>query len=325
MPVLLRSLCAAVLLIWASQASAQVRLRIAHTTSTTDTQHLAALKMKEIVEAQTKGKVVISVHPAGELGNDPALLEGVRLGTIDIAYTGNPFFTRFEPKLNALDLPYIFKNREHVYRVLDGPIGQQLLASLEKHRMKPLAFWEIGFRHLTNSKHAVKTPKDMEGLKIRTTPNPAHVLAFKLLGAIPTPMPFTEVYMALETHAVDGQENPVYLITANRLHEVQKFMSLTGHAYTTAIVTMSQTKWNALSPEHRKVLLAAAKEAQLYQRELNVKAQGEAMEVLRKAGVTVTEDVDRAAFQAIVAEPVKASYIKEHGAELVNAIIKAGQ
>lgn len=325
MHLLWRGLCAALIMSFVVPAQAQVRLRLAHTTSTSDTQNLAALKMKELVEAATKGEVIISVHPAGELGNDPALLEGVRLGTIDIAFTGNPFFTRFEPKLNALDLPYIFKNREHVYRVLDGPIGQQLLVGLEKQRMKPLAFWEIGFRHLTNSKRAVKVPKDIEGLKIRTTPNPAHVLAFKLWGAIPTPMPFPEVYMALETHTVDGQENPVYLITANRLHEVQKYISMTEHAYTTSIVTMSLAKWNGLSQANRDHVLAAAKGAQTYQRELNVKALGEAMETLRKAGVTITEDVDRAAFQALVAEQVKASYIKDHGSELVEAIIKAGQ
>lgn len=325
MPSFWRSLCAVAALCIAIPAQAEVRVRVAHTLSTTDTHHLAALKFKELVEAATKGEVKISVHPAGELGNDPALLEGIRLGTIDVAFTGNPFFTRFEPKLNVLDLPYLFKNNAHVYRIIDGPIGQELLAGLEKHRMKPLAFWEIGFRHLTNSRRSVKTPKDLEGLKIRTTPNPAHVQAFKLLGAIPTPMPFTEVYMALETRTVDGQENPVFQIVANRLHEVQKHLSMTGHAYTASILAMSQTKWNALNPAQRTAILDGAKAAQTYQRELNDKAAGESMETMRKAGVTIVEDVDVAAFQALVTEPVKASYIKDHGSTIVDAIIKARQ
>ena len=300
-------------------------MRVAHTLSTTDTHHLAALKLKELVETATNGEVRVSVHPAGELGNDPALLEGIRLGTIDVAFTGNPFYTRFEPKLNVIDLPYLFKNNEHVYRVIDGPIGQELLAGLEKHRMKPLAFWEIGFRHITNSKRAIKTPKDLEGLKIRTTPNPAHVLAFKLLGAIPTPMPFTEVYMALETHAVDGQENPVFQITANRLHEVQKHMSLTGHAYTASIIAMSQTKWNGLTAPQQKVMMDAAKEAQIYQRELNRKATVESMDLMRKAGLGIVEDIDTSAFQSIVTEQVKANYVKDHGSTIVDAILKASQ
>jgi TRAP-type transport system periplasmic protein len=326
MLAVVRSACAvAVSCLAVSAAQAEVRLRVAHTLSTTDTHHLAALKLKELVEAATKGELRVSVHPAGELGNDPALLEGIRLGTIDAAFTGNPFYTRFEPKLNVIDLPYLFKDNEHVYRVIDGPIGQELLAGLERHRMKPLAFWEIGFRHITNSKRAIKTPKDLEGLKIRTTPNPAHVLAFKLLGAIPTPLPFTEVYMALETHAVDGQENPVFQITANRLHEVQKHMSLTGHAYTASIVAMSQSKWNSLSAPQQKAVMDAAKEAQGYQRELNRKANGESMELVRKAGLGIVEDIDTAAFQAIVAEQVKAAYVKDHGSAIVDAITKAAQ
>jgi tripartite ATP-independent transporter DctP family solute receptor len=326
MIAILRTACAAaVVCLAATSASAEVRVRVAHTLSTTDTHHLAALKLKELVETATNGEVRVSVHPAGELGNDPALLEGIRLGTIDVAFTGNPFYTRFEPKLNVIDLPYLFKNNEHVYRVIDGPIGQELLAGLEKHRMKPLAFWEIGFRHITNSKRAIKTPKDLEGLKIRTTPNPAHVLAFKLLGAIPTPMPFTEVYMALETHAVDGQENPVFQITANRLHEVQKHMSLTGHAYTASIIAMSQTKWNGLTAPQQKVMMDAAKEAQIYQRELNRKATVESMDLMRKAGLGIVEDIDTSAFQSVVTEQVKANYVKDHGSTIVDAILKASQ
>ena len=129
MIAILRTACAAaVVCLAATSASAEVRVRVAHTLSTTDTHHLAALKLKELVETATNGEVRVSVHPAGELGNDPALLEGIRLGTIDVAFTGNPFYTRFEPKLNVIDLPYLFKNNEHVYRVIDGPIGQELLA-----------------------------------------------------------------------------------------------------------------------------------------------------------------------------------------------------
>ena len=151
------------------------------------------------------------------------------------------------------------------------------------------------------------------------------MLAFKLLGAIPTPMPFTEVYMALETHAVDGQENPVFQITANRLHEVQKHMSLTGHAYTASIIAMSQTKWNGLTAPQQKVMMDAAKEAQIYQRELNRKATVEWMDLMRKAGLGIVEDIDTSAFQSVVTEQVKANYVKDHGSTVVDAILKASQ
>ena len=306
---------------FAGNAAAQTTLRFAHTQPTADTHHAAALHFKERVEELTDGQVKVSVHPAGELGNDPAVLEGVRLGTIDVGITGNPFFTRFEPRLNALDLPYLFNGYEHAYRVIDGPIGEALIKGLEKHRMQPLAFWEIGFRNITNSRRAVRTPKDLEGLKIRTTPNPAHVEAFKIMGA----MPFTEVYLALESGTVDGQENPLSIIHSNRFHEVQKHLSMTQHAYTVSILVMSQQKWRSLSEDHQKAVLEAARDAQRLQRELNQKANKKALEEIRAAGVEVIEEIDTEPFRNAVLEPVKGIYVKEHGSEVVDQIIAAGR
>ena len=319
------AVCAALSMLAAWPATAQTTLRFAHTQPTADTHHAAALHFAERVAALTNGEVKVSVHPAGELGNDPTVLEGVRLGTIDIGITGNPFFTRFEPRLNALDLPYLFNNYEHAYAVIDGPIGKNLIDGLLKHRMQPLAFWEIGFRNLTNSKHDVSTPKDLAGLKLRTTPNPAHVEAFKIWGAIPTPMPFTEVYLALETGAVDGQENPLSITYSNRFHEVQKYLSMTRHAYTVSILVMNQQKFRGLKPEHQKAVLEAAVSAQKLQRELNVKANQEAMEGMKKAGVSVVENVDIEPFQKAVLDPVKATYVKDHGSEIIDQILAAGK
>ena len=316
------ALCLAAL---AGSAAAETTLRFAHTQPTADTHHAAALRFKERVEALTNGEVKVSVHPAGELGNDPAVLEGVRLGSIDIGITGNPFFTRFEPRLNALDLPYLFASYEHAYAVIDGPIGKSLIDGLQKHRMQPLAFWEIGFRNVTNNRRAVRTPRDLQGLKIRTTPNPAHVEAFKIMGAIPTPMPFTEVYLALESGAVDGQENPLSIIHSNRFHEVQKHLSMTRHAYTVSILVMSQQKWRGLSEAHQKAVMEAAIEAQRLQRELNREADQKALEEIRKAGVEVIEEIETAPFQKAVLDPVKAAYVKEHGSEIIDQIIAAGR
>lgn len=301
-------------------AAAETTLRFAHTQPTSDSHHAAAERFAEIVEERTGGEIKVSIHPAGELGNDPAVLEGARLGTIDIAQTGNPFYTRFEPKLNVLDLPFLFTDYDHVYRVIDGEVGEELLGELEKHGLKGLAFWEIGFRKLTNSERPVRTPADVEGLKIRTTPNPAHVQAFELLGAIPTPMPFTEVYLALETGTVDGQENPLNIIRSNKFQEVQDHLSFTDHAYTVSIVSMNLGKFEQLTEEQQQILLEAAREAATYQRKLNRDQAASDLEQIKEAGVEVVQDVDREAFKAKVYEPVKQSYVEKFGPDLVDKI-----
>lgn len=301
-------------------ARAETVLRFAHTQPTSDTHHAAALKFAELVEQGTDGEVRVSVHPAGELGSDPAILEGVRLGTVDIGQTGNPFYTRFEPRLNVLDLPYLFSSYEHAYKAIDGEVGKELLGELEKHRMKGLAFWEIGFRKVTNSKRAIRTPADLEGLKIRTTPNPAHVEAFKLWGANPTPMAFTEVYLALETGTVDGQENPLNIIRSNRFQEVQEHLSYTDHAYTVSIVSMNLAKFDALSEEQQEVVLQAAHEAAVFQRRLNREQESQDLATIEEAGVEVIQDIDTAPFREMVFEPVKQTYVDQFGPELVDAI-----
>lgn len=299
---------------------AQTELRFAHTQPTSDSHHAAAERFAELVSERTGGEITVSIHPAGELGNDPAVLEGVRLGTIDIGQTGNPFYTRFEPKLNVLDLPFLFTDYDHAYKVIDGEIGDSLLAELGKHGMQGLAFWEIGFRKLTNSKRAVKAPADVAGLKIRTTPNPAHVQAFELLGAAPTPMAFTEVYLALETGTVDGQENPLNIIRSNKFQEVQDHLSFTDHAYTVSIVSMNKGRFDSLTAEQQQIVLDAAKEAATYQRQLNRDQAASDLAQIKEAGVAVVEDVDREAFKAEVYEPVKQTYVEKFGPEIVDQI-----
>ena len=319
----LAAIAVSVLAFGTSGAMAQTELKFAHTQPTSDTHHLATEFFAERVGEMTDGAIEISIHPAGELGNDPTVLEGVRLGTIDIGQTGNPFYTRFEPKLNVLDLPFLFGDYDHVYSVVDGEVGEELLAGLERHGMKGLAFWEIGFRKITNSVRPISTPDDLAGLKIRTTPNPAHVQAFEIWGANPTPMAFTEVYMALETGAVDGQENPVNIIRSNRFQEVQDYLSFTDHAYTVSIVSMNLSKFESLPEDHQEALLTAAKEAAVYQRELNRDQDDEGLADIQEAGVEVIEEVDRDAFREAVFGEVSATYVEEHGSDILDAIIAA--
>lgn len=299
---------------------AEIKLRFAHTVSTEDTAHKAILQFVKAVRERTGGRVEIEVFPAGQLGNDPKVLEGVRLGTIDMGTTGNPFFTAFAPELNILDLPYLFRDYDHAYRVLDGPLGRQLLDGLEKHGLKGIGFLEIGFRNLTNNRRPVRTVEDVRGLKIRVVPNPAHIHAWKLLGAIPTPMPWPEVYLALKTGTVDAQENPVTIIHAARLYEVQKYLSMTWHAYTAFDVVVNLQKYRGLPPDVQRVLDEALREAFVWQRQYNREVEGGYLQRMREAGMVIEEQPDREGFQRVVAAAVAEDYVKRFGPDLIEKI-----
>jgi tripartite ATP-independent transporter DctP family solute receptor len=301
-------------------ALAQVKLKFAHTMSVNDTMQQGALKFAELVKAKTNGEVVIEVYPGGQLGNDSQIIESTRLGAIDICMTGNPFYTGMEQALNVLDLPYLFKDYDHAYAVLDGDIGKQIGKMLEKRSLKMLGFMEIGFRNISNSVRPVVKPEDMSGLKIRVTPNAAHVLALRLLGAVPTVMAFGEVYMALQSGAIDGQENPITLIYGQKFYEVQKYLSLTRHAYTCSDVTMNLNKFNSLKTAYQEALTEALLEAEKYHRQLNRSLEGKLLKEMIEAGLKVEENPDRAAFAAIVRNKTQEEYAGKHGWELIKQI-----
>lgn len=306
------------------QAKAQATvMRFGHPHPTSDSWQTAALQLVEKVKAKTGGKIEIQVFPNGALGSDPAMIGAVRGGTLDLTLTGNPFFTGMAPKLNVLDLPFLFESRAHVAKVMDGAIGDGLRKELEASNLKPLATWEIGWRNLTNSRRAVANAADIKGLKIRTTPNPAHVKAFQLLGAVPTPMPFTELFSALETKTVDGQENPVTLILNAKFYEVQKFMSLTRHAFTTGPLVMNKAKYDALTPDLQQALVSVASEIAIAQRKMNEDSEGSSLDALKKAGMQVVEEPDRASFAKIVTEEVRKEFVAKFGGETLDAILKA--
>ena len=303
---------------WAQ--SAPIRLRFGHAHTTADSQHLAALDFAKRVKERTKGAIEIQVFANSMLGNDSSMIAGVRGGTIDIETSGNPFFTGIVPKLNALDLPYQFDNMQQVARVLDGSLGRSLLKDLEAHQMKGLAFWEVGYRSLANNRRPVLKADDIKGLKIRTTPNPAHIKAFQLLGAAPQPMPFSEVYSALETKAIDGHENPPTLMLSSKMYEVQKHLSLTKHAYTALIVIMNKARFESLKPEYQQILLEEASHAAVLQRKLNADGEAAALAELRKQGMQIVEQPDIESIRSIVKAETRKIYGEKNGDELLKAI-----
>jgi tripartite ATP-independent transporter DctP family solute receptor len=322
MKTLLRT-AAALLAVMTGVAFAQtapIKLRFGHASPESDSQHLAALEFAKRIKERTQGAIEVAVYPSNQLGNDNTMIAGVRGGTIDIETSGNPFFTGLVPKLNALDLPYQFASAEQAYRVLDGPIGRALLDDLSAHQMKGLAFWEVGFRSLANNRRAVKGAGDIKGLKLRTTPNPAHLKAFQLLGANPQPMPFGEVFPALESGAIDGHENPPTLMLASKMHEVQKHLSLTRHAYTALVVVMNKARFDGLKPEQQKVLLEEAAAAAKFQRELNARNEASVIAQLRAKGMQVVESPDIAGIRAVVRDETRKLYVEKNGDAVLKAI-----
>lgn len=317
---LLATLLAAVLIVPSANALAATTLNFAHTHPVEDAQHLAAEHFAELVDERSGGELQIRVFPSGQLGSDTALVASARGGQVDIVLTGNPYYTGLVGELNVLDLPFLFDNYAQAYAVLDGEIGQSLLAKLGEHDLKGLAFWEIGFRNLTNSRHPVKAATDIKGLKLRTTPNPAHIAAFEALGANPTPMPFTELFTALETRTVDGQENPVSLIRSANLYEVQDYLSLTAHAYTAAPLVMNKAKFESLNPEQQQLLVTAAIDSAQFERQELAKRLTGDLEFLKQQGMQIVEAPDRASMRDIVAGPVQATFEEKYGPELIEAI-----
>lgn len=307
-------------------ASAQTtQLRFAHPHPASDSFQTAALQFAEQVKNQTNGEFEVKVFPNGALGSDQQTINAVRGGQIDFCLTGNPFFTGLAPALNVLDLPFLFKDRDHVAKVIDGPIGDSLRAELEGSNLRAIGTFDIGWRNLTNSRRPVATPDDIKGLKIRTTPNPAHLRAFQLLGAVPTPMAFTELFTALETGTVDGQENPVTLILNSRFYEVQDHLSLTRHAFTSAPLCMNNTKFAAFPNEVQELFLKLGKETAIAQRQMNVDAEKNSLAQLKEHGIQVVDEPDHAAFAALVAEPVEQEFVAQHGADVLDKIKAAGQ
>jgi TRAP-type transport system periplasmic protein len=309
------------LLAFTQLVSAQtVRLRLAHSGAEAETQHAAALEFAKQVKSRTNGQIEVQVYPGSALGNDNSAIAGVRGGTIDITTSGTPYYTGMVGRMNVLDLPYMFTSAEHAYKVLDGAIGRGLLDELEAHNLKGLAYWEVGFRSLTNSRRPVKTPDDIRGLKVRTTPNPAHLKAFQIFGATPTPMPLAEVFPALENKAIDGQENPVGIVRGNKFNEVQKYMSMTRHAYTAMPVVMNKAKFASLTPAQQQALVDSALVAGRFQRELIRKTEAGDLAYLRANGMQIEENINPEPFRRLVAEPIKQMFAEKYGMQLVDAV-----
>ncbi len=246
-------------------------------------------KFADLVAAKSGGKIKVNLFPGGVLGSDQANVSALQGGTLEMVSMNSGILASQVKDFAVFDFPFMFANTKEADAVVDGPFGKKMHAKLEEKGLVGLAYYELGFRNITNSKRAVTKVEDLAGLKLRVIPNPINVDWVKALGANPTPLPFPEVYAALEQKAIDGQENPITVINANKFYEVQKFVTLTNHQYNPQSVLISKKFWDTLSAAEKKIVSDAAQESAVTQRDAARGQVASALENMKKGGMQVSE------------------------------------
>ena len=302
----------------AAPATAATSLKMAYALSVDSHYGVGANAFNESLEKLSNGEYTVEQFPNSALGGEREVIEGLQLGTIDLAIVSTGATLNFVPATGVFDIPFLFRDLEHARNVLDGDIGNQMLEEFPKRGIVALAWGEQGFRQLTNSVRPVTTPEDAKGLKIRTTENPIHIAAFREIGILATPMAWPEVATALQQGTIDGQENPMSVIVSAKLPQLQKYLSLTSHVYGPALVLMSPSVYNGLSDELKDAFKQAGVEAAQAMRGYVDDIEQSGIEQVKKEGMEVNT-VDHEAFVQAV-QPVYPQYYKQFGQELVDAI-----
>jgi tripartite ATP-independent transporter DctP family solute receptor len=250
---------------------------------------MGAEKFAEIVAARSGGKIKVNLFPGGVLGGDAPTVSALQGGTVEMTVLNSGILASQVKEFAIYDFPFLFANAKEADAIVDGPFGKGLHARLADKGIIGLAYWELGFRDLTNGRRPINKVEDIAGLKLRVIPNPINIDWVKALDANPTPLAFPELYAALEQKAVDGQENPVSVILANKFAEVQKYLTLTHHQYNPQSVIISKKVWDTMSPAEKRIIQDAADEAGKYQRQVSRDQAASTIDQLKKAGMQVTE------------------------------------
>jgi len=278
---------------------------------------LGGEKFAEIVAAKSGGKIKVTVYPGGALGGDAQIVSALQGGTIEIATMNSGILASQVKDFEVYDFPFMFASSREADAVVDGAFGKMMHAKLADKGIVGLSYFELGFRNVTNSRRPIRTVEDLAGLKLRVIPNAINVDWVKAVGANPTPMAFPEVYAALEQKAIDGQENPLSVIYANKFFEVQKHLALTNHQYNPQSMIFSKKVWDTLSADEKKILTDVSGEAAAYERKLTRDSADKYLADLKKAGMEVTEFP--AAEQAKLREKFK-PVIEKHGAAIAATV-----
>ena len=288
------------LLVFSGAAMAKMNIKLAVVTKPGSAQNIAAEKFKSLIETKSNNDISVKIYHSASLGNETDILQQVQMNTIQMAIvTGGPFDT-FDPITRVVNYPFLFKDNEQADKILDGPLGAEILKSLESSKFKGLCFSENGFRNLTNNRRPVTSPDDIKGLKIRVMASTIHKAIWQALGANPTPMPWP-IYTELEQGVIDGQENPLWVMEVYKFYEIQKYMTLTRHVYSYHIDVASLDWWNTLSKPNQKMIQDAMYEASVFQRKDNRSKDADRLKLLKEKGMQVVEKPDVDAFRAKVA------------------------
>jgi len=315
---------AAIAIAFCSNAWAQMELKFGHVGNPGSLFAASAEEFAKRANAKLGGKAKVVVFGASQLGSDKELLQKLKLGTVDFALPSTVMSSEAD-LFGVFEMPYLVKDRDHMKRIEKALFWSKLEPAVEKKGLKIIAVWENGYRHITNNKHPINTPADLKGIKLRTPNGKWRVKMFQTYGANPSPMKFSEVFTALQTGVMDGQENPFTQIYSAKFQEVQKFLSLTGHVYTPAYVTVGAKKWASLPAGVRKTLEATAKETQAFVYRKAAADDDDLLGKLKSAGMKVNT-ANKAAFIA-ASKPIYEEFAKEVPAakEVIDRAIALGK
>jgi TRAP-type transport system periplasmic protein len=279
------------------RAQSTVRLTLGHGAAPGNPRSVAADRMAALIKERSGGRIEVRVAGSAQLGDDAAMLTGLRTGTLDLSVNSQGACSAVLPELAALGLPFLFTNAAAAYKIVDGPIGAELAKRFDSVGLISLGFWDNGTRHTTNSKRPILKPEDLKGLKVRTPPDSMTIDIFQALGAATQQIAFAELYVALQQGVVDGQENPLANIHSAKLFEVNKFISLTGHKWECNPVLASRVSWGKLNADDQKLVREAAREAGDHQRKLMQEIDAKLLSDFKANSAVAVNEVDQALFR----------------------------
>ena len=294
-----------------NSANGTVHLTFGHGQTEGHPYHKAALYFKEQVEKKTNGRVIVDIQPNGNLGDEREMTEGLQLGTIDITVAVAATLSGFDSDMDVLNFPYLFDTREQAFQVLDSETGKEIFDGMKEQGIEIYGTFDLGFRSMTNSKRPITTPEDAKGIRMRTLESSVCVDSLGELGIDAVSMSFGELFTALQTGAVDGQENPLFTIYNSRFYEVQKYLSLTEHFYPVCPLMVSDLMWDKLSDEDAAIVKEALYDMVDYEREVAGEELDKTLQAIKDSGMEVNE-VDKEAFKEAVA-PVYEKYADKYG------------
>jgi tripartite ATP-independent transporter DctP family solute receptor len=296
-----------------------VKLTVAHVLSDTHPEHAGLVGLAKELKEKTNGSVELNIISGGALGNENDEINQVTTGALDMALIqGISIFQGLDSRLAVEEVPFLFQNREEAYRAVDGAYGNKVSEILKEKGIHVIAYWENGFRHFTNNKRAIVTPQDLAGIKFRSAPSEIRLQMFKELGASAIPMAFTELFTGLQQGTVDGQENPLSIISSSKFNEVQKYLSLSGHIWNSSVLIISSGVWDKLNADQKKIMQELSFKYRDSVRKEIAAQDAKIAEELKIKGMQVN-DVDKSAFQAAVKNVVKI-YADKNGDELLRLI-----